>query len=144
ENDFVSDSYYENELETKILDSGNVFQNQGINLDQLIEDAKEIRRILHLKDKNKKKILDEYDKKLVVDIPTGSEETLIRELENFNHDFYNDEESIFFQKYEVPTKVITKTEDIFNEEENKNDTDELIEVVTEQKEITQQEEDLYN
>ncbi|QGS51948.1 hypothetical protein [Spiroplasma tabanidicola] len=46
----------------------------------------EIRRVLHIKEKNDKKIYDQYNKLIV--IPTGSEETLIRELNQFNKAMY--------------------------------------------------------
>ncbi|AGR42142.1 hypothetical protein [Spiroplasma diminutum] len=52
------------------------------------ENLKELRRILHLKSQTDKKILHEYNKLIV--IPTGSEETLIRELHEFNNEMYDD------------------------------------------------------
>ncbi|AUM62679.1 hypothetical protein [Spiroplasma monobiae] len=52
------------------------------------ENLKELRRILHLKNQTDRKIINEYNKLIV--IPTGTEETLIRELNQFNKEMYKD------------------------------------------------------
>ncbi|WP_338984293.1 hypothetical protein [Spiroplasma endosymbiont of Diplazon laetatorius] len=62
-------------------------QSEKENLN-FFENLKELRRILHLKTQTDKKILNEYNKLIV--IPTGTEETLIRELNQFNKEMYND------------------------------------------------------
>ncbi|QHX36689.1 hypothetical protein [Spiroplasma sp. BIUS-1] len=62
-------------------------QSEKENL-SFFENLKELRRILHLKSQTDKKILNEYNKLIV--IPTGTEETLIRELNEFNKEMYND------------------------------------------------------
>ncbi|ALD66436.1 hypothetical protein [Spiroplasma cantharicola] len=53
---------------------------------EFFEHLKELRRILHLKTQTDKKILFEYEKLIV--IPTGSEDTLVKELNKFNKEIY--------------------------------------------------------
>ncbi|QBQ07708.1 hypothetical protein SGLAD_v1c05090 [Spiroplasma gladiatoris] len=51
-----------------------------------LENLNEIRKILHIKEKADKKIYEEYNRLII--IPTGSEETLVRELHQFNKAMY--------------------------------------------------------
>ncbi|AHI52913.1 hypothetical protein [Spiroplasma culicicola] len=57
------------------------------NINGFIDNLKEIKKILHIKEQTDKKILEEYNKLIV--IPSGSEETLIRELHQFNKAMYD-------------------------------------------------------
>lgn len=75
----------------------------NINFEQIFDDVKEIKRMLHIKKDNDDKLISKYDDKIV--IPEGSEETLIRELESFNLEFYGDQmltkENVDLQAFDV-------------------------------------------
>ncbi|AGR41222.1 hypothetical protein [Spiroplasma taiwanense] len=81
-------NYFLNKL-LKDRKINNLISNQS-RKDNLsfFENLQEIRRVLHIKDQTDKRILDEFDELII--IPTGTEETLIRELHIFNKEMYND------------------------------------------------------
>lgn len=73
----------EEELLNNLLDS-----KSEKKIESFLENLNQIKEILHIKEKNDKKIFQEYNNKIV--IPTGSEETLIEELNIFNKNMYDD------------------------------------------------------
>ncbi|AKX34133.1 hypothetical protein SLITO_v1c04800 [Spiroplasma litorale] len=75
---------------------------------EALKDIEEIRNILHLKNKVDNQIIKEYDMHIIV--PTGTEETLIRELNIFNKQMYDD----------YPTYYTLDFDDILNENKNKD------------------------
>ncbi|AOG60516.1 hypothetical protein SHELI_v1c05650 [Spiroplasma helicoides] len=85
----IKDKNYFLEKLSKDREINKLLENESKkNVENFWENLKEIRRILHIKEKTDKKILEEYNKKII--IPTGSEETLIRELNQFNKVMYDD------------------------------------------------------
>jgi uncharacterized protein YktA (UPF0223 family) len=118
ENNFsLSDDLREKEFEEKFFDDEELMNDDTIDVQQLLEDAKEMRKILHMRSENRQRIINEFDKNIIVDIPDGTEDTLIRDLESFNNSMYGSEDSVFFSIEKV-------------EEEEDFDEDELIEVQT--------------
>ncbi|WP_339033298.1 hypothetical protein [Spiroplasma endosymbiont of Cantharis rufa] len=74
---------------------------------EFFDNLKELRRILHLKTKTDKKILLEYDKLII--IPTGSEDTLIRELNQFNRELYDNLPEHYILNFENQKNKIDNT-----------------------------------
>ncbi|ASP28253.1 hypothetical protein SCORR_v1c04810 [Spiroplasma corruscae] len=68
-----------------------------------LKDIEELRRILHLKRQVDKEIVKEYEEHIIV--PEGTEETLIRELNVFNKQMYDD----------YPTYYTLEFDDLINE-----------------------------
>ncbi|AUB31650.1 hypothetical protein [Spiroplasma floricola] len=85
--DIIDKNYFINKLsrDKEIIDLiSKQSDKQNVNF---FENLKKIKDILHLKNQTDKKILDEYEKLII--IPTGTEETLIRELNQFNKEMYD-------------------------------------------------------
>lgn len=57
-------------------------------VDVFLNDINQIRQVLHIKNNTDRAIYNEYEK--LIQIPEGTEQTLIRELHEFNNDFYED------------------------------------------------------
>ncbi|KAJ3616526.1 hypothetical protein Zmor_011858 [Zophobas morio] len=102
ENNFsLSEELREKEFEEKIFNDEELMNDDTIDVQQLLEDAKEMRKILHMRNENRQRIINEFDKNIVVDIPDGSEDTLIRDLESFNNNMYGSDNSVFFSVEEI-------------------------------------------
>gem|GEM_PF-4989328 len=57
-------------------------------VDTFLKDVEKIRRILHIKDKNDTIIFNEYER--LIKVSECSEKTLVKELNEFNRNFYKD------------------------------------------------------
>ncbi|AKU79727.1 hypothetical protein [Spiroplasma turonicum] len=85
-----------------------------------LKDIQEIRKILHLKEAVDKQIIKEYSDHIIV--PTGTEDTLIRELNIFNKQMYSDYPTFYTldfddleKKDEKELKTIIKPQSIIQE-----------------------------
>ncbi|WP_339020193.1 hypothetical protein [Spiroplasma endosymbiont of Atherix ibis] len=74
------------------------------------ENLKKIKDILHLKNQTDKKILNEYEK--LITIPTGSEDTLIEELNKFNKEMYNNLPEHYIINYDNNVNIKNSSENI--------------------------------
>lgn len=137
----LSENIREQEFENKILNDYDLMNDDTIDVEQLVSDAKEMRRILHMRDDNRKRIINEFEKNIVVEIPDGTEDTLIRDLEDFNSDMYGSDDSVFFHVKEIPEEeeeelidVITSDEDVedyFDEEQIDRESEKVLEPIEE-------------
>jgi hypothetical protein len=121
----LSETFYDDRLKEKILSDAEISSDKTIDINKLISDAKEIKRILHLREKNKYDILDRVEKKIIVDIPNGTENTLINDLENFNNEFYHEPNNVFFNYIPKDAKspTIENLEDVnFTVDTSSNET----------------------
>ncbi|QEH61880.1 hypothetical protein SCHIN_v1c06830 [Spiroplasma chinense] len=115
----VQDKNYFLEKLSKDREINALLENESKkNISNFWQNLNEIRNLLHIKEKTDKKIYEEYNRLIV--IPTGSEETLIRELHQFNKEMYDWPEFYTLDFPEPEKKEIKKPKSLIKAETRKN------------------------